>query len=235
VTPVSTYVLIPGGWHAAWCWWPVAKRLRAAGHHAIALTLPGLDDGDDPSGYRLTDAVDYVVSQVRGLQLDVILVAHSWGGYPATGAAEILTDKVRKVIYFNALVPVRGRSLVDDHPPAGRDLLLRLINESPDGAIAPSLAYVEELFMQDAAPEMQRMVADLLAPQPGGYFLDALNVDPADLGVATAYIASDSDCAPQWPAAEFASRLGVEPVYVPGTHLSMLTHPDEVAKAIMAA
>lgn len=166
MTPVSTYVLIPGGWHAAWCWWPVAKRLRAAGHHAIALTLPGLDDGDDPSGYRLTDAVDYVVSQVRGLQLDVILVAHSWGGYPATGAAEILTDKVRKVIYFNALVPVRGRSLVDDHPPAGRDLLLRLINESPDGAVAPSLAYVEELFMQDAAPEMQRMVADLLAPQP---------------------------------------------------------------------
>src|ERR1700757_3138499 len=74
VIPVSTYVLIPGGWHAAWCWWPVAKRLRAAGHHAIALTLPGLNDGDDPAGYRLTDAVDYVVSQVRGLQLDVILV-----------------------------------------------------------------------------------------------------------------------------------------------------------------
>lgn len=233
--PVSTYVLIPGGWHAAWCWRPVAKRLRAAGHRATALTLPGLNDGDDPSGYRLTDAVDYVINQVRGLQPDVILVAHSWGGYPATGAAELLTDLVSKVIYFNALVPVRGKSLVDDHPPGGGDFLLSLINDSPDGAIAPTLAFVEELFMQDAAPELQRMVADLLTPQPGGYFLDALHVDPAALAVATAYIASDNDCAPQWPAAKFASRLGVEPVYVPGTHLSMLTHPDDVAEAIMAA
>ncbi|WP_308015743.1 alpha/beta fold hydrolase [Mycobacterium marseillense] len=233
--PVPTYVLIPGGWHAAWCWWPVAKRLRAAGHRSIALTLPGLNDGEDPSGYRLTDAVDYVVSQVRGLELDVILVAHSWGGYPATGAAALLAEQVSKVIYFNALVPVCGKSLVDDHPPAGRDLLLQLINHSPDGAIAPTLAYVEELFMQDTAPILQRMVADLLTPQPGGYFLDALHVDPAALTVPTAYIASENDCAPQWSAAEFASRLGVEPVYVPGTHLSMLTHPDEVAEAIMAA
>jgi len=234
VGSVSTYVLVPGGWHAAWCWRPVATRLRSAGHRAIALTLPGLNDGDDPSGYRLTDAVDFLTGQVRGLQRDVILVAHSWGGYPATGAAAVLTDRVSKVIYFNALVPVRGMSLVDDHPPAGRDLLLSLINGSPNGAIAPSLAYVEELFMQDVAPELQRMVADLLTPQPGGYFLDALNVDPAALGVPTAYIASDNDCAPQWPATEFASRLGVEPIYVPGTHLSMLTHPTEVAEAIMA-
>jgi hypothetical protein len=37
------------------------------------------------------------------------------------------------------------------------------------------------------------------------------------------------------PRTEFASRLGIEPVMVPGRHDSMLTHPDAVAKAILAA
>jgi hypothetical protein len=46
----TTYVLVPGGWHGGWAWRPVAERLRASGHRAVTLTLPGLGDGDDPSG-----------------------------------------------------------------------------------------------------------------------------------------------------------------------------------------
>jgi pimeloyl-ACP methyl ester carboxylesterase len=71
---------------------------------------------------------------------------------------------------------------------------------------------------------------------PRRYFLDALDTpDAVTLGVPIAYIASKSDHAVQWPVAEFAARLAVEPIVVPGTHDSMLTHPDEVAEAILAA
>ena len=231
-----TYVLIPGGWHGAWSWRPVAKRLRAASHRAITLTLPGLGDGDDPSGFRLTHAVDYVVNEVRRLELDnVILVAHSWGGYPATGAAHLLAGQVTKIVYYNAHVPLRGRSIVDENPPDTRELMLRLIGGSTFGGIAPSREYVEQQLMQGVAPELQRVVSDLLTPQPGGYFLDALDIDAASLGIPAAYIASDSDRAMPRPGAEFATRLGVKPTIVPGTHCSMLTHPDEVANAILAA
>lgn len=231
-----TYVLIPGGWHGAWSWRPVANRLRAAGHRAITLTLPGMGDGDDPRGYKLRDAVDYIVNEMCRLELDnVILVAHSWGGYPATGAAHLLGDRVSKIVYYNAFVPVRGRSLVDETPPDTRDLMLRLIDGSPCGAIAPSLEYVEQLLMQDVAPELQRLVADLMTAQPGGYFLGALDIDAASLGVPTAYVTGDSDQAMPQPGPEFAARLGVKPVVVPGTHDGMLTHPNEVATAILAA
>jgi pimeloyl-ACP methyl ester carboxylesterase len=231
-----TYVLIPGAWHGAWCWRPVAQRLRGASHRAIALTLPGLGDGDNPSGYILNDAVHYIVNEVRRRELDnVILVAHSWGGYPATGAAYLLGDRVAKIVYYNAYVPVRGSSLVDESPPDTRELMLRLIDGSPLGAIAPSLEYVEQLLMQGVAPELQRLVADLMTPQPGGYFLDALDIDAASLDIPTAYVTSDSDQAMPHTGPEFAARLGVEPIVVPGTHSGMLTHPDEVAKAILAA
>jgi pimeloyl-ACP methyl ester carboxylesterase len=231
-----TYVLIPGAWHGSWSWRPVANRLRAARHRAITLTLPGLGDGDDPSGHRLSDAADYVVDEVRRLEVDnVMLVAHSWGGYPATGAAHLLDRQVAKIVYYNAFVPVRGRSLVDEFPPDTRELMLRLIDESPFGALAPSLEHVERLLMQGIAPELQRLVADLLTPQPGRYFRDDLDIDAAGLGIPTAYIACDSDLALPQPGPEFAARLGVEPIVVPGTHNGMLTHPDEVAKAILAA
>jgi pimeloyl-ACP methyl ester carboxylesterase len=200
------------------------------------LTLPGLGDGDDPSGYKLQDAVDYIVNEVRRRDLDkVILVAHSWGGYPATGAAHLLADRVSKIVYYNAQIPIRGRSLADDTPQENRELMLRLIDESPVGAIAPTLEYVEQMFLQGVAPDLQRLVADLLTPQPGNYFLDAPDIGVATLAIPTAYIYSDCDHAMQWPGAAFAARLGVAPVVVPGTHDSMLTHPDEVAKAILTA
>jgi pimeloyl-ACP methyl ester carboxylesterase len=83
----STYVLIPGAWHGGWAWRPVAERLRAAGHQAVCLTLPGLGHGDDPSGHDLQDAVDHVVSEVERKELtNVTFVGHSWGGYPMGGA-----------------------------------------------------------------------------------------------------------------------------------------------------
>jgi pimeloyl-ACP methyl ester carboxylesterase len=202
----------------------------------MTLTLPGLGDGDDTSGHKLRDAVEYIVAQVRRLELDnVILVAHSWGGYPATGAAHRLGDQAAKIIYYNAHVPVRGRSIIDENPDDIRELMLRLIGESPFGAITPDLKYVEQQLMQGVAPELQKMVADLLTPQPGGYFLDALDIDAASLGIGTAYIVSDDDRALPRPGAEYAARLGIEPILVPGTHNSMLTHPDEVAEAILAA
>jgi pimeloyl-ACP methyl ester carboxylesterase len=231
----STYVLIPGAWHGGWSWRPVAERLRAAGHRAVCLTLPGLGDGDDPAGVGLKHAVDHVVSEVEKLgQTEVTLVGHSWGGYPMAGAAHRLPGKVSKVVCYAAQVPVRGRSLLDDNPPEAAAMLRGLIDTSPTGAISPSLEFVQGIFMQGVEEGTQRLVADMLTPQPGNYFLDALDVpDMAELGIPALYILGEDDHALPRPGTEFAARLGLEPVMVPGTHEGMLTHPDEIAKAIL--
>jgi pimeloyl-ACP methyl ester carboxylesterase len=233
---VSTYVLIPGAWHGAWSWRPVAERLRSAGHRAITLTLPGMNDGDDPSGYQLQDAIDFIAHEVLRLTSgSVVLVAHSWGGFPATGAAQSLAGRVEKLVYYNAHVPLRGRSLIDEDPPGQRFSTLKSIRESPVGATPATLQYLEQELMQGVSRDLQRFVADLLTPQPGGYFLGALDTDARDLGVPMAYITGDNDLAMPRPATEFAARIGVQPIVVPGTHNGLLTHPDEVAKAILAA
>jgi pimeloyl-ACP methyl ester carboxylesterase len=237
VVEASTYVLIPGAWHGAWCWRPVAERLRAAGHRAVALTLPGLGDGDDPAGHRLQDAVDFIVDEVRRRDLDnVTFVAHSWGAYPSTGAAHLLGNRVSKVVFYNGVIPEPGKSAVDDAEPAGRDLLLQMIAKSPSGSVEAAPEFVEQLFLPGEPPELQRLVGELLSPQPGGYFLDVLDApDVITLGIATAYIVSENNHQAPRSGQAFAARLGVEPIVVPGTHNSMLTHPDEVTEAILTA
>ncbi|MEU3982315.1 alpha/beta fold hydrolase [Streptomyces sp. NPDC026672] len=231
----STYVMVPGAWHGGWAWRPVAERLRAAGHRAVCLTLPGLGDGDDPTGLGLDDAVQYVVSQVEAPDLTAVtLVCHSWGGYPVAGAVHRLGDRVSKVVHYAAQVPVRGRSMLDDNPPEAAAMLRGLIDASPARAIPPTLQFVQGIFMQGAEEGLQRLTAELLTPQPGGYFLDALDVPGvAELGIPAAYILGEDDRALPRPGAEFAARLGLEPVMVPGTHEGMLTHPDDIAEAIL--
>jgi pimeloyl-ACP methyl ester carboxylesterase len=88
--------------------------------------------------------------------------------------------------------------------------------------------------VQDVAEEAQRLLAELLTPHPGDYFLDALDVpDMTALGIPALYILAEHDRALPRPGTEFAARLGLTPVLVPGTHEGMLTHPDEVAEAIL--
>jgi pimeloyl-ACP methyl ester carboxylesterase len=233
----TTYVLVPGAWHGGWAWRPVAERLRVSGHRAVTLTLPGLGDGDDPSGHQLQDAIDHVVAALKHTDADrVTLVGHSWGGYPMVGAMHRVPHRVAKGIFYNALIPVPGQSMVDDTPPQNARILQDLADSSPNRTIASSLEFVQQLFMQDVAVDAQRLLSELLTPQPAGYFFDAFDgPDVTTLGIPLTYILSEHDQAMHRPGTEFASWLGVEPVMVPGTHDSLLTHPDAVAKAILAA
>jgi pimeloyl-ACP methyl ester carboxylesterase len=233
----SVYVLVPGAWHAGWAWRAVAERLRAAGHQALTVTLPGTGDGDDPSGVRLQDAVDHLVQEIERRDLtDVVLVGHSWGGYPITVAAHRLAGRVTKLVYYSALIPVPGRSLMDDNPPESAGMLRAMIESSPTGSIPALPMFVQQLFLQDADPGTQNLVAELLTPAPGGYFLDAPQMpDPISLGLPMVYLLAEDDHAMPRPGTEMAARLGLTPILVPGNHDGLLTHPDELAKAILTA
>ncbi|MFD8221086.1 alpha/beta fold hydrolase [Streptomyces sp. NPDC059697] len=61
---------------------------------------------------------------------DVVLACHSWGGYPATGAAHRLVGRVAKVIYFSAVVPERGRSMLDENEQYG-EMIRQAIKATP--------------------------------------------------------------------------------------------------------
>ena len=45
---MSTFVLIHGSWHGAWCWYKVMPRLERAGHRVLAFDLPSLGRDKTP-------------------------------------------------------------------------------------------------------------------------------------------------------------------------------------------
>ena len=231
----STFVLVPGAWHGGWAWNPVATRLRAAGHDALAVTMPGLSSGDDPRGLGMADAVAHLVTEIERRDLtDVVLVGHSWGGAPITAAAHQLPRRISAVIYYSAVVPERGVAMNDELSAENAAYARALIAGSPDGSMALPFEAFAQVLMQDQPEPLQRVVFDLLLPQPARYLPPPTHSRPAPPpGIRTAYVLAEDDRALARPGTEFAARIGVEPVLVPGTHESLLTHPDELAKALL--
>jgi pimeloyl-ACP methyl ester carboxylesterase len=199
--------------------------------------MPGQADGDDPVGLRLQDAVDHVVTEVERRELaNITLVAHSWGGYPVTGAAHRLAGRLSKIIYYNASVPEPGKSTLDEFPPAVAEAMWKAISSTADFTNVPTLELVQQVLMQGEPEPLQRLLLEFLVPFPGNYGGDPLDVpEVAALGVPTAYVLSDDDRGLPQPGVHYAALLGVEPIMVPGTHDSFLTHPDEVAQALLKA
>lgn len=235
----ETYVLIHGAWHGGWAWRPVAEHLRAAGHRVLTPTLPGLADGDDPTGLTLADCVDFVVGEVEWADLrDVVLVGHSWGGYVITGAAPRLASRLRRLVFWSAFVPAEGRSLMDEVPPEYVGLFTSLAEASGDGTVALPLEVFQDGFMGDAPTEVSALVHQLLVPQPLAYFTGTVPpLDVAAPGVGVQYVISTEDVA--LPPGEFAwtprfpQRLGsVDVIEVPGSHESLFTRPAELAAAL---
>ena len=234
--PAQTFVLVPGAWLGGWSWQPVARLLTGRGYPVLALNLPGLSYDGSPAGLGLDDAVDYVVSEVERHDLaDVVLACHSWGGYPATGAAHKLADRVAKVIYLSAVVPAPGTSMADENEQYG-EIIRQAIAASPDATVPVGLDVVQGVLMPGDPAPLQGLVSQLLLPQPGGYMTGSLDLPPVtEIGLDAAYVLCAEDIALARPGAEFAARLGVDPLVIPGNHMTMLTQPAVVADALLSA
>ena len=231
-----TFVLIPGAWMGAWSWHPVARHLRGQGHQVVALTMPGLSYGDSPAGLKMADAIDHVVQEIDRRDLrEIVLVSHSWGGYPATGAAHLRADRIAKVIYYGAVVPAPGAGMADENPGYG-EAIRASIRAIPDGTVPLPLEAIRAGLMPGESPELQELVAGLALPQPGGYLTDALDVPAVtDIGGPAAYLLGADDRSLARPGGEFAARLGLRPTAVPGGHMALLSRPSEIAEAVIAA
>ena len=95
------------------------------------------------------------------------------------------------------------------------------------------LDMVRQMLANGADESVQRLLAEILVPQPGRYNTDSLDLpELAAIGIAGAYIKCHDDRAIPTEV-DFAARLGVEALTVPGSHESLLTHPDELADALL--
>jgi pimeloyl-ACP methyl ester carboxylesterase len=94
---MASFVLVPGAGGMAWYWHRTVPLIRAAGHEAIAVDLPG-DDGRA----GLAAYADIVIGAVAE-RSDVVLVAQSLAGF--TAPLVCARAPVRRIVFVNAMIP----------------------------------------------------------------------------------------------------------------------------------
>lgn len=124
---MTTFVLVHGGWHGAWCWDRVVPLLTDAGNAVETPTLAGLGEraSELHPGIDLETHVAEVTSAISpDGPRDVVLVGHSYGGMVVAAVAARRARRIARLVYLDAFVPEDGQSLFDLAPP-GRPAHMR--------------------------------------------------------------------------------------------------------------
>ncbi|WP_372658825.1 alpha/beta fold hydrolase [Hydrogenophaga sp.] len=237
----DTYVLVHGAWHTGELMEPVAAHLRTMGHTVHCPTLAGNRADDKRSEIGLSDAVDSLVDFVETRQLSQVrLMGHSYGGMVISMAAQRLGERLRRLIYANAFVPMHGESLNDLVPPHYRSLFDGIAAASGNAVMLPFPIW-REAFINDADLALAEHTYGQLNPHPYRTFTDkaVLETELAALPLGKSYINCQQDTAlphslPWHP--RLSERLGLfRLIECAGSHELLFTDPQRLAQAIQEA
>src|SRR5712671_2197783 len=136
----KTFVLIHGAWHGGWCWRRVADLLEAKGHKVYTPSLTGNADRSHllSKDVILDTHITDIVNLFKWEDLkDVCLVAHSYGGWPSSGALEQIGDRVSSIVWLDAFKPENGQKGFDTANEFSRKALLAAVEKGDPGRPSP--------------------------------------------------------------------------------------------------
>ncbi|MFM9053317.1 MAG: alpha/beta fold hydrolase [Solirubrobacterales bacterium] len=234
---MADFLLIHGAWHGGWCWDRVVPLLEAAGHGTFAPTLSGLEEErtEPVDGIGMGTHVEDVLRAASGLSSDrLILVGHSYGGFPMTGAADRLRERVALYVYLDAGVPdgmSPGTSFAwcDGNSPEEREKRLEAIVDLGLGPVLPTPP-PEAFGVQSAAD--RELLAEKTRPMPAATFTDRFTLESGGTdGLDRAFVHSIEPAYP--PLGETPDRIQADPSWefheLRTGHDSMLMAPEALA------
>ncbi|MBX5459803.1 MAG: alpha/beta fold hydrolase [Steroidobacteraceae bacterium] len=165
---MSTYLLIHGAWHGAWCWYKVAPRLEALGHTVVTPDLPGLGRDRTPlNRVSLARWRDFVCAIIDAQPEPVILVGHSRAGIVISEVAEHRPDKVRTLVYLTAYLPRNGECVFDLAAQATDSLVPpNMVMSSDKTSSVLREEVVRDAFYGCCSDEDVALARRLLQPEP---------------------------------------------------------------------
>lgn len=216
-------VLVHGAYADGSCWSEVIARLQKAGLRATAVQNP------------LTSLADDVEATRRILALQdgpTVLVGHSWAGTVISEAG--VDPKVSALVYVAARAPDAGEDYAAlaakfPAPPANAGLVK-----------ANGFAQLnEEAFVRDFAGDLDPDKARVLYAVQGRISdtLFASRTTQAAWRTKPAwYVVSTKDRTTSPDLERFlAKRMNAKTIELESSHLSLISHPDEIAGLILEA
>ncbi len=237
----DTYVLVHGAWHTGAELEPAAAHLRKLGHTVHCPTLAGNRPGDDRATSNLSMAAKSLSDYIKTNKLDrVKLAGHSYGGMVISQAYQQMPERIARLIYVNAFVPMPDECLNDMVPPLYKALFDQIAGASNNAVVLPFPIW-REAFINDADLALATAAYEKLNPQPYGTFTEKaqLAMPPHEWPVAKSYLNCVMDAAmphstPWHP--RLSERLGLfRYVECSGSHEVWFTDPEAIANALVVA
>jgi pimeloyl-ACP methyl ester carboxylesterase len=216
-------VLVHGAYADGSCWLDVIERLQAAGLHVTAVQNP------------LTSLADDVAATRRILALQdgpTVLVGHSWAGTVISEAG--VDPNISALVYVAARAPDAGEDYAAlaatfPTPPATAGLVT-------SGGFAQ---LSEEAFLRDFAGGVDPARARVLYAVQGRIAdtLFASRTTAAAWKLKPCWYAVSTQDRTTSPELErfLAKRMQATTIEVDSSHLSLITHPQEIADLIVDA
>ncbi|NRQ37885.1 alpha/beta hydrolase [Nonomuraea sp. NN258] len=226
---MSVIVLVGGSFLGAWAWERVTPLLTAAGHEVHPLTLTGFGDRAHLGGESTTlttHATDITAAIETARLREVTLVAHSYGGAPATIAAAAIPRRIARLVHVAAVLPRAGRTLFDLTPRAVQDAIMETV---VDGRIPVMSDEIIDAAFGDhgLSPQDRAWLRERGTGQPINTYRDPApdDLSPVD-ALPRTYIRCTGD--PGGPP----DLPGHDVIELASGHWPMITRPAELAVLI---
>lgn len=233
---MTTFALIHGAWHGAWCWDPLIPELERRGHRAVTVDLPC----DDPSATTMDNAT-LVAEALAAAHTDsdsgddVVVVGHSLGGI--TAAVVPLLRPVRRVVFLCALIPRPGHSFdeVMGSEPETTTKEFRALprHVGTGGSVTFDPDVAGPFFYQACPPGTVAWAAPRLRTQVWTTTRERCPLDQwPDCELDSIICTDDEFLTPAWSRKLAHYVLNVHPIELPGGHFPMIAIPSRLADAL---
>lgn len=222
---MAEIALVHGGLAGAWCWEPFVPELARLGHRSVAMDLPI----EDPAA-TLDDYAGAVVRAVEGIPRPW-LIGHSMGGLVIPRVA--LARPVAGLIFLCAGFPPTSEAQHrEDHAARDPRNASHFVDDG-QGRITLTYEGAVDDFFADCPPEVQRWAIARFRPQATAPFSEYAPI-PRYPGVPMhAIVTSEDHILLREPyLALIRSRIGVEPVELPGGHCPFVSRPRVLAEVV---
>lgn len=241
---MANFLLVHGAWHGGWCWRDVVPQLTGAGHRVHAVTLTGVGERMHlmTPAITLETHVTDVANAIEMEEMDqVVLVVHSYAGMIGTAIADRMPQRLRHLVYVDAVVPKPGESWASTHASATREARLVAAEASPDFSFPPPDPAIFGL-----SASQYEWVKRRQTPHPGHTYQATLDFDPRRVAAiprtfvsCTAPALATIDAVRQrvadrsfWDGAWHAGG-GVRMAEMKTGHDPMISAPDELGRILL--
>ena len=232
---MATYVLVHGAFQGGWVWKQVATRLRAQGHLVYTPTM----DGCAERGHQIRPGIT-MASHVKELVdflffedlQEVILVGTSASGLTISLVADLARERIRHLVYIEALLPLPGEKFTDlltPIPDSGAKW------ESTKLAYGPAKEFIEGKMLLDLDPKARAWAAKRFTLYP--ITATPKVAEPTDFWnkswSATVINCRNSSNPSDAHQRRTAEKLKANFLELDAGHYPMLSHPEDLTKMLL--